>query len=199
MFALLLLACAPAPEPTGPESLGGALGNATVLADPGDRAVEFLTWALPSEGTTTGITFVMRVPDGDAIGNVQWIPDASWTREDASILPARTQVQNTVDLCWLVGGDDEIVVPNKDEKQEVWANTTALPDSLGEVAFNNFRQEGGTVTLTCDIAKDATALVIGVGPSDISNHGDLTRDGLQWYDTYNNGHWSEPDRRVIVQ
>lgn len=201
MMLILLLACAA--DPTGPESIGKPTSTTTVLASPGDEGVELLTWALPEEGTTTGITFVLLIPEADAIGAIRWIPDVyTWTQKDYRTPPVRTEVQNAIELCWLVEESGEVIEPNKEEKPEVMANTSALPDGLGEVSFRRFWKRGGTVSLVCSISAGASKLTIGVNMHDLENHGELddSEDMFQWRDTYNNGNaWSDPARRVVIQ
>jgi hypothetical protein len=160
------------------------------VASPGDEGVEFLTWMLPDEGDTTGISFVLLVPDADAIGSVRWIPDIyTWTQKDKRLPPVRTEIQKAIELCWLEDEDGKVVL-----------NLSAIPNGVGEVTFRRLHKIGGELTLLCDLTTDVKALTIGVNLHDIDSHGELVDSKFTWDDTYLNGNpWSDPARHIIIR
>jgi len=186
-LATLLAACAN--QQSGPSSLGEpAHTGGTKIAGPGDSAVEFITWHFPQDSTTSNITFTMLVPECDSIGSCRWISDIyGYTQHDVRTAPVRTVVQDAIDICWLTDENDEVVY-----------NTNSLPDGDGNVSFRILKSTG-SVTLVCDISRDAEAVTIGTNLQDLTNYKYVGED-FEWYGTYLNlNSWTKPASRVTIR
>lgn len=187
MIALLLLACAPGP--IGPETVGDPLTSGPKVTSPGVNGVEMMTYALPEDSDTTAISFVIVVPECDAIGSCRWIPDVyTYTERSRTLSPVKTDVQDTFELCYLLDGDG------------VWIGNSVMPDGEGEVSFRRIPwQKGGFVRLFCNVADDAVPGTYGVNLYDISLLGPYEGEFV-WRDTYGNSNaWDDPVRRITVR
>lgn len=185
---VLLLACAA--EPTGPESTGAPTDTTTVLASPGDEGVELLTWALPKEGSVTDISFVLLVPDGDALGATRWVPDVyAYTERSRSLPPVRTVVQDAFELCWLT------------DSTGTWIGSAALPAGEGEVFFRGLPWVvGPRVTLLCNVSVDADSGSFAVSLHELSSLGPYEDGEFAWRATYGNSESrTNPARRIVIR
>ncbi len=188
MLLSLLLACAPAQ--TGPETTGEPLNSGTAVTSPGVHGVEMLTYALPEDSDTTGISFVILVPECDSIGSCRWIPDVyTYTERSRTLGPVKTVVQETFELCWLLDGDG------------VWVGNASMPGGEGEVSFRHISpKKGGYLRLFCDVSEDAEPGSFGVNFNDISLLGPYEDGEFAWRDTWQNSDaWRDPARRIVIR